>query len=75
MFPSGNDSGGLGSLFGRQFNGGDDGNKPPEWLMGASAEEFETESLENFGGDLLPAEDCNRILQVGLHFFEGLKDI
>ncbi len=75
MFPSGNDAGWPGGQFGRQFNGGDAGDKPPEWLMGASAEEYETEPLESFGGDLLPAEDFNRILNIGLHFFEGLKDI
>ena len=74
MFPPGNGINGPGGPFGGQFNGGDSDNKPPEWLMGASADEFEPESLDSFGGDL-PAEDCSRILNVGLHFFEGLKDI
>jgi len=75
MFPPRDDFSGPANPFGSQFNGGNLGNKPPEWLMGASAEEGESDQNESYGGDLQPVDDCNRILNVGLHFFEGLKDI
>lgn len=75
MFPSGSDINGPVRPFGDRFNGGEGGNKPPEWLMGAAADEYNIDAGSEFGGELGQNDDAHRVLSVGLHFFQGLKDI
>lgn len=73
MFPSRNDFNGS---FGPQDGGfGGLGNQPPDWLSGATADEYEPAADEDFGGSLKLNDESRRVLDVGLHFIEGLKDL
>lgn len=73
MFPARNDFNGS---FGPQDGGfGGIGDQPPDWLSGASADEQEIAADDDFGGSVRPVDESRRILDVGLHFIEGLMDL